>query len=67
MTDNDLKGFRGVYVLVQSLNPSKRVRLIDGRLTPVFEYSSQAFNYASSRGIVNCRIINLKKRKVKGY
>lgn len=63
MTENDLKGYRGVYVLVESLNPSKRVRLIDGRLTPVFEYSSQAIKYADSKGIVNCRIINLKKRK----
>jgi len=51
------------FILVQGLDPSKRVRLTDGRLTPVFEYYSQAFNYADGKGINHCRIKKIKKRK----
>lgn len=65
MNSNDLKGFKGVFILVQCLNPKKRVRLIDGRLTPVFDYSGDAFNYCKLNNINNCRIIKIKKKENK--
>jgi len=43
-----------IYILVQGLDRGKRVRLIDGRLTPVFEYRKQALNYARGKGMYNC-------------
>ena len=46
-----------VYVIVEGLNPSRRVRLLDGSLTPVFEYASQAFRYCEGKGIFHCSIL----------
>lgn len=41
-----------VYVLVNSEN--KRVRLLDGSLTPAFDYPIQAHKYAFNHGIEHC-------------
>ena len=49
-----------VWIIVQSLDHHKRVRLLDGRLTPAFEYPAQAFSYAKSHGIFHCDIIKIK-------
>jgi len=48
------------WILVQSLNKHKRVRLLDSSLTPIFEYHTQAFAYCKHRNINNCDIINVQ-------
>lgn len=41
------------FILVQGLSMGKRVRCLDGRLTPVFEYRKQALAYRDSHGMFN--------------
>jgi hypothetical protein len=48
-----------VWILVQSLDHNKRVRLPSGDLTPAFEYPAQAFNYCKGKHINHCDIINV--------
>ena len=48
-----------VWILVQSLDINKRVRLLDGSLTPAFEYYAQAFQYAKGKNIDHAKIINV--------
>ena len=55
----EVKNAKNKFILVQSLDNSKRVRLLDGSLTPVFEYSSQAFKYSEGKGIFNCDILRI--------
>lgn len=47
------------YIIVQSLNNNCRVRLLDGSLTPVFDYPSQAFNYCEGKNILHADIIKI--------
>lgn len=59
------------FILVQGLDRGKRVRLTDGRLTPVFEYSIQAVKYARARGMFNAVVqrssieLDFKKKEKK--
>ena len=48
-----------VWILVQSLDNKTRVRLRSGKLTPAFEYHTQAFRYAEAKGIEHCDIIKV--------
>ena len=43
-----------VYVLTNSNN--KRIRLLDGSITPAFDYPIQALRYSESHGIYHCKI-----------
>jgi len=57
------------YILVQGLDKGKRVRELDGRLTPVFEHSRQAVKYALAKGMDNAIVqrssieLDFKKKK----
>jgi hypothetical protein len=44
-----------VFVLIRSTD-KKRVRLLDGSLTPCFEYVIQATKYASGKNIEHCEV-----------
>lgn len=43
-----------VYVLLNSSN--KRIKLLDGSLTPAFDFPIQALKYAENHCIFNCQI-----------
>jgi len=52
-----------VWIIIRSTD-KKRVRLLNGELTPVFEYHTQALKYANFRNINNCLVVQkIKKRK----
>ena len=51
-----------VYVLLESLT-NKRVKQLNGCLTPVFDYPRQALNYSKAKGMVNARVVKTDKFK----